>query len=191
MKTLIFCLSCLVLLCGCMNTNSLKDPKIVADEYIKSSLRSDLVKMTYYETGDKNAFQKKYGSLAPAILNKVSKGEHLNNPNEMKWEVKSFQLSEFESIFSLKFRYPNFDQLGRLQSEYLGFYFENGKLVKRQPFKPNITDDEALDLARKDSRLKFETRVIPLNLKRIDAGWIVSENNKEFSCFMFPKDSCE
>ncbi len=169
--------------------DELQNPNQVARKYIEASLKKDLVKISYYETGDEDAFQKKYGVLSQLIIKQIKKESQIKRPDDYKWIIKSEDLEELRANFTVEFTYPNSGILSNLELEYLGFAYIDGKIVKKDI--SGLSSEEAKKSARSDSRLKFETQVVPLRLKRISMGWIISEDNKEFHCFVLPKDGCE
>ncbi len=181
----------LVMLISCAQRNELENPEIVAESYIKSSLNFDIKKMTYFETGIPDAFEKKYGIFASEVLRETRNRRRMSSPEYVRWEVRRKIYKESKIAFFVKFTYPDFAQLGEITREYLGYFREGPKIIKKKPFESNISYEEALKLAHKDKRLHFEEKIIELNLKRINANWVISENNKQFSCSMFPKDGCE
>jgi hypothetical protein len=177
-----------LLFIGCASTMDLSNPEKVVIKYVEANIDADIRIMAYLETGEKDALDSTFGVLSNRIAERIWQNRKLDR-NDYSWRNFKKRQDGAKIIVNFTMIIPDDKKILKLAEEYLGEVYVNGKLELRKPIKPNLSSEEAFEMAKKDPSYAPLEVEVAVTLKKVSENWIVlPSESKSFMRIFYPFD---
>jgi hypothetical protein len=150
-------------------------PDQLVTAYLNSIFDADIRQSKFLETGKENAVDDFFGVLTAPILVAYEKAQKIPR-NQISFTTRLQSDSFNKRIYEITFRSLDMKFLLDKVDEYIG-YIKNidGKIVDVPGKYPNLTDEEAFELVRRNENIPVSTKILTLEVVRKNDKWFIGD----------------
>jgi hypothetical protein len=163
------------------------NPNNVVNQYVKAIILSDIRKIAFLESGDAFAFEKETGISALLIL-ATQKESYKGILEDYKWDTVLISFDEATALIQLNLKViDSYIFTSKIDEYAIGSNQKiNGVWVKTPPSRPDLSYQQAVELARSESPWKLYK--FNLKLNRVSSGWIIdAKSAKPLWHYFYPE----